>query len=287
MFFERTRRRDLLAEAGGAVALYLLRGYRFTPMSGRLLGTYDSFTYGQSREGLFPTAPERLRAIKAARMDLVLNYGTGTMSWEDLNRYADEAAAVGLRVIWNPWDSPTTWLPATLSMAHHPATWGYYVGDEAPPLASTPEAKAVRYLAASVKGTGKPGLYVSRPGRAALGPYDDVTNFVGPDCYPIGKPSSFLKPDPDVGVVAEWAGEMVRAEGRKLAMVLQAFSWSVDYPGEDLPWPTQTQMAKMRIAAVRRGDPRMILWFAMHAITDYHPDPERYWAEFSMISGHG
>src|SRR5262245_37267457 len=155
-------------------------------------GIYDAFTYEQQRTGLFPTCRERLDAIRAAGLRAVLNYGTGTMTEAQALRYANEAGAAGVRVIWNPWTGPATWSGGWIEAVRgHPATWGYYVGDEAAP--GSAEAGAVEQLAARCRKTGKPTLYISRPGRKALRPFVEIASHSGPDCYPVGVPSSWAK----------------------------------------------------------------------------------------------
>src|SRR5262245_54526318 len=196
-------------------------------------------------------------------------------------RYANEAGAAGIKVIWNPWTSANTWRGDWVDVVKtHPATWGFYVGDEAQP--GSQEANQVRSLSQLVRHqTDKPTLYISRPGRKALRPFLDVASHAGPDCYPIGKPASWSKPDPQ---------RMGNEPGgaKKMAFVCQAFSWSVDYPDQpELPWPTPEQMSAMRRAVMRRGHPDMLLWFCFHCITDYNPPGGSwaYWDGFASVVG--
>lgn len=251
----------------------------------RLNGIYDSHI--SDGQGFLGQIDERLRAIRSAGLELVLNYGTGGGDAAANLAYADRAYAAGLRVIWNPWRSANQWGGDWIdAVKGHPATWGFYVGDEAQP--GSVEDLAVRSLSKFIRlHTKKPTLYVSRPGRKALRPFLGVASHVGPDCYPVGKPASWAKPDPQrIGDVAAWAREMVNEPGGagKLAFVCQAFSWSVDYPQESLPWPTPEQMAAMKRAVIRRGNPDLLLWFCLHCITDYHPDPELYWRSFAAVA---
>src|SRR3954447_8983980 len=132
-------------------------------------GIYDSCSYGQSDGDMLPDCGDRLMALHLAGFQVVLNYRTADMSTEDALRYADDAASLGMKVIWNlsayhnlntgqavPVDSKLDLVRATMD---HPGTWGYYIGDEHPEdLPQITElSKAVRNI------TNRPLLYLSRP----------------------------------------------------------------------------------------------------------------------------
>ena len=102
----------------------------------------------------------RLQAIADAGFQYVLNYTAWYGSAEQVRNYADEAQAVGLKVIWplndHAWRDGTNLrsyyrylgpdCPCSTNaefkqwalglVKDHPATWGFYVGDE---LSPTPQ----------------------------------------------------------------------------------------------------------------------------------------------------
>ena len=311
-----------LAVLGGALLALLLLAAdadgrtRWVKAQPPLSGIYESCRMPDSGQGEPRSCEQRLRMIREGGFRLVLNYNTASMSVEDNLAYAELARSNGLKLAWNlasyrmPIEPKLDLVRATQA---HPATWGYYIGDEV-----RPENRAeVEALAAAVRRlTGKPLLYISRPRPDLLQPFKAVGDFVGPDSYPVGPY------DPPVCDTARWARRMVegdprrnrrawakrmrswrkrarahrrrghrgparprRRQGPRLAMVVQAFSWSVDFPEAQHPWPDAAQMRQMRDAAIRCGRPKVLLWFCFHCITGYHPDPESYWREVTDAAG--
>jgi hypothetical protein len=251
-------------------------------------------------EGCPPSAGDacaaRLAAIAAAGFRYVLNYSAWYGSPAEALRYADTAAMVGLRLIW-PLNHPA-WrdigtLPATYSsfaeggselsnwefasqavglVASHPATWGFYIGDEAPRW----EADRVAALSAAVRrlAPDKPQLYIARPGAARLAPFAPLVDVAGVDTYPIGSS------DPPVGRAARTARAVTAEAGVGTAVVLQAFAWSQYRP--DAPaslYPGEEHLRAMRDAAIRYARPSLILWYSYQDIlrSDH---PRWRWAEF-------
>jgi len=283
------------AALGGVVSLLLIlnspderedqrRGLNAEPPPELWYGIYDSFRYGEQRPYL-AGAGERLAAIRAAGLRVVLNYATEAMPVAEALRYARDAEATGLKLIWNLSDYRTQYETLLTGQAEKlafvdetkdlPATWGYYVGDEVEQ--GTAEAAAMRRLNKAVEARTTHGtLYVSRPWRDQLRPFAEAADFVGPDPYPICPPPSWANPDPSVYEVGSWSGEMVRSAGRRPAMVLQAFSWTQYYPDTQRCWPSPEQIAASRIEAESSANPRLILWYCLHCITDYHPSPGSY-----------
>jgi len=127
-------------------------------------------------EGCAPGAPgpacaARLAEIRSAGFRVVLNYSAWYGSPAEVLAYADQAAALGLQLIWplnHPaWRGlvgfPNTYprltgdhetlgeadsaARAIALVADHPATWGFYIGDELPPW----EAGRVAALGALVR----------------------------------------------------------------------------------------------------------------------------------------
>lgn len=238
-------------------------------------------------EGCPPQTAEacaaRLESIRAAGFSLVLNYSSWYGEPAEILRYADAAEARGLRLIWplnHPvWrglgDFSTTYpdiaegsdeISNTALIAHavalvaeHPATWGFYIGDEAPTL----EAGRVEALSRVVRAIApdRPQLYVARPGVARLAPFAGLADIAGATVYPIGSG------DPPVARAARSALRAASAGGAQTAMVLQAFSWSQYRPSTaPAPFPSARALRAMRDAAIRHADPAMILWYSYQDI---------------------
>lgn len=222
------------------------------------------------------TDPGRLGTLGDAGFDLVVNYGTDGMTLDEQWQYANWAQYFGVQIVWdlaNPAEPVSEKLATVGKVRTHPGTWGWYVGDEM----KESELPGLKSLAYQIRQrTTKPLLYISRPFKWALRPFSeaDVFDYGGPDVYPVGSPYG----DPLVCPTADWAATMVRSRGEGLAMVLQAFSWSVDVGG-NLPWPTYQQMRDMRDNARKCGDPGIELWFCYHCITGPYNSPPGYWQD--------
>jgi hypothetical protein len=154
--------------------------------------------------------------------------------------------------------------------AAHPASWGFYIGDELPPA----EAGRVRALSATVRALApeEPQLYVARPGAGRLEPFARIADFAGADSYPIGSS------DPPVRQAARSARAAAMAAGARTAMVLQAFAWSQYKPGLHPTHPTVDDLRAMRDAAIRHAGPAMILWYSYQDILR-SDDPARRWRD--------
>jgi len=230
-------------------------------------GIYDACSMGAPEGQLLPDCGLRLSAISQGGFDLVLNYSTGSMSIADNLAYAALARSRNLQLVWNLSDYRQP-LPAKLDLvratASHPATWGYYIGDEVRP----DDRGQVKQLSSAIRAiTPKPTLLVSRPKPYLLRPFAKLVDYLGPDTYPVGGS------DPPVCETSRWG----TAAARNPVIVLQSFSWSIDYPGMPTQWPSARRMRRMREAALRCGRPKLIFWFCFHCVTDYHPNPALYW----------
>lgn len=232
--------------------------------------------------------------IRAAGFRYVLNYSSWYGSPEEVLRYADAAAALGLQLIWplnhpawrgvgslaatypdfvgdHPRRSDPEVLPLAISLiASHPATWGFYIGDEVPAAEAGQVATlstAVRHLAPD-----KPQLYVARPGAALLEPFAPFADLAGVDTYPIGSG------DPPVRQAARTARTVAAEAGAQTTVVLQAFSWSQYRPADPPHYPDAQSLRSMRDAAVRHANPSLILWYSYQDIlrSDH---PRQHWCE--------
>lgn len=239
-------------------------------------GIYDACAYSDPLKMALPNCDDRLVALRRGGFDVVLNYWSAAMSIDENLAYAGQAASLGIRVIWNLSNYRNQTLDQKLELvratAYHPATWGYYIGDEVRPEVRAPVAQlstAVRSI------TRRPLMFVSRPNPSLMKPFRSLADYVGPDSYPYGP---F---DPPTCRTARWASKMAP---RNPVMVLQAFSWSMDYPEVPPRWPSGRQMRQMRDAASRCGDPKLLMWFCFHCITAYHADPNTYWRQLAWAA---
>ena len=245
-------------------------------------GLYEGCAPG----GELDTCIARLARIRAAGFRYVLNYSAWYGTPAELLRYADAAQALGLKLIWplnNPvwrelgdfganYPSLATNLGGAIGLvADHPATWGFYVGDELP----SSEAGRVRRLSALVRtaAPGKPLLYVARPGARHLAPFAPLADVLGADTYPVGSG------DPPVPRAARSAHAAASAAGARTAMVLQAFSWSQYTQGAFPPhYPSTATLRAMRDAAIENAHPSLILWYSYQDILR-SDDPARRWGD--------
>jgi hypothetical protein len=123
--------------------------------------------------------------------------------------------------------------------------------------------------------TQKPLMFVSRPNPSLMKPFRKLADYVGPDSYPYGP---F---DPPTCQTSRWASKMAP---RNPVMVLQAYSWSIDFNDFRPEWPDAGQMRQMRNQATRCGHPKLLMWFCFHCITDYNPDPDSYWRQLAWAA---
>ena len=235
---------------------------------------------------------ERLDELHGAGITVVLNYWAWSASPAQVIRYADRAKALEMQLIWPalPEEAPERSYPllaegcgcegtaliqyAIRLVRGHPATWGYYVGEEVLYLPS-PAAMAVHSYAATVHRADrvKPRLYVTWGGwgpsamRRLLNPFADDAEFLGADYYPVGVNKS--DGVSGAGAVAKATKAVADEHGRDTVAVLQAFSWASEptlAPRGDHRWPTVSEMRRMRNLSYLRGDPAIILWFDYYFI---------------------
>lgn len=242
---------------------------------------------------------ERLRMIGEAGFDYVLNYTSWFGSAQEVRRYADQAQAAGVKLIWPLNDK--AWRDGTDLVDHyrylgpdcdcttnaafkrfaidlvneHPATWGFYTGDEAIP--SEENVSQIAALSKEIErlAPGRPRLYITLPRddlEAQLEPFVPAADVAGTDYYPVG-----MAPDlsrwPEV---ARTTREVTGRYGRQSALVLQAFSWSQYYPDRPVRFPTREEMRRMRDLALDHGDPDMVFWYAFNDLMEMDRPLERW-----------
>ena len=245
----------------------------------------------------------RLKTIADAGFQYVLNYTSWFGSPEQIRNYADEAQALGIRLIWPlndhawrdgtdlrdyyrylgpdcPCDSNAEFKQWALGLVKdHPATWGFYVGDELSPTSTN--ISQTKALANEVKSIApnKPTLYVTIPNddgvlTSQLEPFEETADYVGADYYPVGKGNSLDA----LSGYAEDTRQLAAQHGRRPMFVLQAFSWSEYESGAADRFPTRGEMQTMRDSAIASGDPQMMLWYAFNDVMD-SSDPAGNWQD--------
>lgn len=243
-----------------------------------------------------------LQAIADAGFKYVLNYTAWYGSADQVRQYADEAQSVGLQVIWplndHAWrdgtdlrsyyrylgpdcdcSSNTAFKRWALGLVKdHPATWGFYVGDELDPTGTNiSQTKALEREVKSIA-PDKPTMYVTIPNGSGeltsqLQPFADAADYVGADYYPVGKSDA-------VNATSNYATQtrsLVSGAGGNPIFVLQAFSWRSYDSSMRERFPTRSEMQQMRDMAIGSGDPQMLLWYAYNDVMR-SSNPSGNWA---------
>ena len=243
----------------------------------------------------------RLKRIAAAGFRYVLNYSSWYGNSEQVLAYADAAEVAGVELIWPlnhvAWrgdadladtyerlardcacDGRREFIDFAVQLvSKHPASWGFYVGDEVP----RSEADEIESLSDVVRRTAprSPQLYIARPGRALLKPFLSFVEVAGADSYPVGST------DPPVAETAAEIRALTGSAGIESAIVLQAFSWS-DYGGQMPPrYPSERKMRAMKKAAISAGDPDLILWYSYQDVRRSQ-SPGRRWRALIRAAFH-
>jgi len=257
----------------------------------------------------------RMRMMAAGGFRLLVNYSQFYGSAADQLDDAATAAQLGMRVIWN-FSEPAFYDGTDLS-AHFPslaktcactdntgflayvvglvkplpATWGYYVADEAP-LAARDRVRALTQALRRLDPT-HPTLLVSigdpSPALASahLEPFAQLADVLGADYYPIGA----HEPVESVARVAANVAAVASRHRKRTAAIVQSFSWG-QYPDQTtvctpLPacarYPTLAEMRAMRDLAVKNEHPVMILWYSFFDIMRSN-NPERHWTDLLQAS---
>lgn len=247
----------------------------------------------------------RLREIAAAGFKIVLNYTAWYGSAQQVTEYADAAHALGLQLIWPlnavQWrngadlsnyyrflrdDCACPHDPAAFKrfafglVMHHPATWGYYVGDEVNPALH----ESVKRFSDQVRvlDPTHPLMYVSLETGWGTGanllPFSDVADVLGGDIYPIGR----NEPANAVSKVAANVQRIANGSGRDSAVVLQAFAWA-QYGMRSPRWPTRAEMREMRDQALAASRPAMLLWYSYYDVKRSN-DPAGHMADLTAAA---
>jgi hypothetical protein len=222
---------------------------------------------------------------------LVLNYGSGSSdnAQPAYLAYLDRARQDNIRVIWDfhalAWEAGGAERAAAVVaiVKDHPATWGYYVGDENP----ANQSQDVLALAEAIKAAdpGHPRLYVGERTVDQLALFAPSAEYLGLDVYRIGSSDYSTAMVDEVGTAARALRTFNGERGKRTTMVLQAFNWQDDPSVLDwdyLRWPTREEMRAMRDQAADDSQADMILWFAY-----YHagkPGAESHWEDLKWAA---
>jgi hypothetical protein len=256
-----------------------------------------------------------MHAMSAGGFSLIVNYSQFYGSAEDQLDDAATASALGMRIIWN--FSEPAFYDGTDLRAHFsslartcgcsdnagflryvvglvrplPATWGYYVADEAPATARA-RVKALTETIARLD-PGHPKLIVAigdqspALARSNLEPFASLADVLGADYYPVGA----NVPIDSIGRVAANVAAIAARHHKSTAAVLQSFGWG-QYPDQTtvctpLPacgrYPSQAEMRAMRELVLEKERPSMILWYSFFDIMRSN-NPARHWADLIQAS---
>lgn len=231
-----------------------------------LQGMYDYGDIGS------PAMLEHLDEMGAAGFQLVVPYTSGSTEKgaAECEAYLDRAQQNGMQVVWD--FNELVGLPdaaeraaATVELVKdHPATWGYYVGDENSPQDSASYLAMARAIQKA--DPGHPRIYVDSYSSDKLVPFAAGAEYLGLDVYPIGQSRDSAAMVAEVGEVARELKRFNGQKGKRTVMVLQAFDWADD---KNAPaWkhkrsPTRQEMRQMRDEA-QAADPDIVLWFSYY-----------------------
>lgn len=231
-------------------------------------GLYENCTPGHSQ------AIIRLQEMKDAGVRRVLNYWLWQGTEAEILNYAAQANNKGLQLIY-----PHNGTAAQIELVkNHPATWGFYIGEEA--MGNVSKIQTIANYSSLVE-TAAPTakkLYVEwgmnlfnlGPWLRDLVPYADM---IAADYYPVGINIGSLA---ETTECAEKVKKVATNNDRVGWMVLQAFSWASEpelAPPGSHEWPTVTQMKEQKRRSENAGIQSM-LWFNYYFIrpfdsTDY------------------
>jgi hypothetical protein len=249
---------------------------------------------------------DHLNQIAAGGFKLVVNYNQFWATPEQQLSYANRALSLKIKIIWGM--SAPAWRDGTDLRAYysdmgdacncsdnagfiryvvnlvknHPATWGYYIGDEAKPLTETNTVKAFSDL---VKATdpNHPRLYVASAWRdiSNLTPFAEFADVIATDNYPVGTDVEL----DSIGNVAQQGQALANDKGKKWAQVLQAFSWGPEETWvSSSRWPTRDELRQMRDLALNNANPTILLWYSYFDIIN-DSQAAAHWADLVSAAG--
>lgn len=234
-----------------------------------------------------------LDKIAKAGFKLVINYGVFDYDVADIISYANHAATVGIKVIWDMSSRP--YRDGTFDRDYirervdavktRPATWGYYVADEpgnTTPLDTGSEQGAVKVLSDYVHqlDPAHPRFLVHWYEDDPVGPlrpYVDSADVFAVDVYPLASCSDSR----DVEATAKASQELADKTDRQWAIVLQSFDgaqYKKEIPDACPGWPDRERLLKERNLALKNSYPVFILWYSYFDILK-SSDSAGHWAD--------
>jgi hypothetical protein len=222
-----------------------------------------------------------------AGFKLIINYGIFDYDIAGIMGYADHAASVGMKVIWDM--SAPDYRNGTFSREYirervnaaqaHSATWGYYIADE-PDEREHGLVKALSDYIHDLDPAHPRFLvhyYQIDDPVVLLRPQVDSADVIALDVYALAS----NRPSEDIGVSVRSGEELAEESGKQWAIVLQSFD-AAQYPKE-LPdgypgWPDRGRMLQERDLALENSHPVFILWYSYFDILR-SPDPAGHWAD--------
>lgn len=249
---------------------------------------------------------DRLQQIAQAGFTLVMNYDQLESSVQEELAYAQKAATLGIKIIWNM-DYPvlrdqgdilhtfpqlaaackcsTTapFVKYVIDLVKHlPATWGYYIGDEV----SLTERAKLQAFTNDIKALdpSHPRLIVQGANsvltaKTNLTPFVNTADVLSVDFYPVGTVDESVS---ETGPIAQFVQSLANQHGKQSAMVLQAYSRSeyADPPCSPFPacttYPTMDEMRQQLDLVLRNAHPALILWYSYFDILRSDNAPEHW-----------
>lgn len=251
---------------------------------------------------------DRLQQIAHAGFTLVMNYSQLYGSAQEELAYAQKAAVLGIKVIWNM-DYPVLrdqgdilhtfpdlaaackcstaalFVKYVIDLVKNlPATWGYYIGDEVP----IGELAKLQTFTNDIKALdpSHPRLVVQeatsvRTAQANLAPFVDTADVLSVDFYPVGTVDESVS---ETGPIAQLVQSLANRPSKQSAMVLQAFSLS-EYEGSSCSpfpnctvYPTMNEMRQMLDSVLENAQPTLILWYSYFDILR-SDNASRHWED--------
>jgi hypothetical protein len=218
-----------------------------------------------------------LDKIGSAGFKIVLPYESGTsgQSSAALTAYANRAQQDGIQVIWDfneligKSDAANSAVSVVNIVKSFPATWGYYVGDESSPS----QEPSIKAMSSAIK-TADPNhssFFVGNYESSAVKPFVNDADVLGLDVYPIGDSNNSSQMISEVGAVTKDLNSYSTANNKKMAMVLQSFSWSQyssqapsGWNSNNFRFPTKDEVRQMRNQVLANSSPAFILWFTYY-----------------------
>jgi len=260
---------------------------------------------------------DRLHQMALAGFKLVVNYDQFFGSARDELDYADKAQASGIKIIW-AMNSSAFWkgnafqkyakLAATCNcqdnvgfiryvvnmVRNHPATWGYYIGDEADSSQHT-QIKHFTDLLKQLDPT-HPRLYIGSAAfpagvAPALSPFEDTADVLGTDYYPVGR-TDIPNAVNATAAIARAIQAATIQNNKQAAVVLQAtslghymsYKYLCDPFPSCVPYPTVDQMQLMRDLSLKNAHLRIILWYSYFDILKAD-NPFQRWENLIKAAG--